>query len=52
MRKVLPARAIISAVLKPLFEKDDIRALRSKVGLGMSLFAALKLAVVASLLPS
>lgn len=42
----------MSVELRPFFEKADIRALMSDVGAGISLFAPLKLAVVASLLPS
>jgi len=48
----LPERATISLVLKPLFEKEDIRALRSISGDGISVVAASLLAVVESLLPN
>lgn len=48
----IPERATISLAVKPLFEKEEIRPVRFKVGAGILLFAALKLAVVESLLPS
>ena len=48
----LPERATISLVLKPLFVKEDIRALRSISGDGISVVAASLLAVVESLLPN
>ena len=49
---MLPERATISFAVNPLFEKADIRSLRSIFGDGRSLFAAEKLAVVESLLPN
>lgn len=48
---VIPERATISLAVKPLFEKAVMRPLRFKVGAGMLELAALKLAVVESLLP-
>jgi len=47
----VPESAIMSVVLSPLFENNLVRSLRSRVGAGMSLFAASRLAVVESLLP-
>lgn len=47
----VPESAIMSVAVSPLFEKDLVRSLRSKVGFGISLFAASRLAVVESLLP-
>ena len=47
----LPDKATISLVVKFWLEKEDMRPLRFNVGAGMLLFAALKLAVVESLLP-
>lgn len=47
----LPERATISLAVKPLLEKEVMRALRFNPGPGSWLFAAVKLAVVASLLP-
>ena len=47
-----PERATISWVVKPWFEKDVMSPLRFKLGVGMLLLAALKLAVVESLLPN
>ena len=49
---IIPDRATISLALKPLFVKAEMRPLRFKVGAGMLLLAALKLAVVESLLPN
>lgn len=42
----------MSLVLSPLLEKAVMRSVRLKAGLGMSLLAELKLAVVESLLPN
>lgn len=47
-----PERATISLAVRPLFEKDEMRALRLEAGEGRLEFAALKLAVVESLLPN
>ena len=47
----VPESAIMSVVLSPLFENNLVRSPRSRVGAGMSLFAASRLAVVESLLP-
>lgn len=48
----LPESATMSVELRPLLEKDDSRPLRLNVGGGRLLLAALRLAVVASLLPN
>lgn len=48
----IPERVTMSVALRPFLENADVRLLRSKVGSGMSLFAELRLAVVASLRPS
>uniref|UniRef100_J3N5G1 Uncharacterized protein n=1 Tax=Oryza brachyantha TaxID=4533 RepID=J3N5G1_ORYBR len=48
----VPESAIMSVALSPLFEKDLLRSPRSRVGAGMSLFAASRLAVVESRRPS
>lgn len=42
----------MSVVLRPFLEKAEIKSLKSDTGEGMSLLAALKLALVASLLPN
>ena len=47
----VPDNAIMSVALSPLFEKDLVRSVRSRVGAGMSLFAASRLAVNESRLP-
>jgi len=49
--KLVPESAIMSDALSPLFEKDLVRSVRSRVGAGMSLFAASRLAVNESRLP-
>lgn len=49
---LLPERATMSVVVRPLSEKAEMRSVRLKSGLGISLLAELKLAVVESLLPS
>lgn len=48
----LPERTTISWVVKPLFEKAEMRSLRSIRGDGISLVAPSLLAVVESLLPN
>ena len=48
----IPERATSSLAEKPWFAKEAIRALRLKLGPGRSLLAALKFAVVESLLPN
>ena len=47
----VPESAIMSVALSSLFEKDLVRSVRSRVGAGMSLFAASRLAVNESRLP-
>ena len=47
-----PERATSSFAVKPLFEKAVISAERFNVGAGMLELAALRLAVVESLLPN
>lgn len=41
----IPESAIMLVAVSPLLEKDLIRPLRSRFGVGISLFAASKLAV-------
>lgn len=48
----VPESATISLVERPLPENEEMRVLKLEVGAGMLLFAALRLAVVESLLPS
>jgi hypothetical protein len=48
----LPERTTISLAVNPLFEKADMRSLRSIRGDGISLVAVSLLAVVESLLPN
>ena len=48
----LPDRAVISSAFRPLAAKPEMRAERLANGAGRSLFAALWLAVLASLLTS
>ena len=49
---LLPERVTISGAVKPFLLNPDIRPLRSEKGEGRLLWASLKLAVVASLLPN
>jgi hypothetical protein len=48
----LPERATISLAVRPLFEKEVRRPLRSNVGAGMLELASLATEVVESLLPN
>ena len=52
MYTYIPERATNSLAERPLFEKEVMRALRFKLGPGMLLLAALKLAEVESLRPN
>lgn len=47
-----PERVTISSAVKPLLEKEVIKALRLRVGAGRSVLAVFRLAVVESLHPS
>lgn len=49
---IIPESATISFAVNPLFEKKVTRSERLNIGDGSSVFAALKLAVVESLLPN